>query len=253
VAYASFTDFHFPKMHMLSHWEKDIHTFGTYDNTNTEGTERMHIEFAKDAFKASNRREYIAQMCSWLQRRQSVHLFATYLSIRTGMPYEPRRRPIRKKALRPINLTVEPQRKGVAIGALAAEHKIPNVTSVLRRYLQTWHGCSGPTWALPLPVHVEQALLSLRGVDIFYRVRFKTPDLQTFWAPDVFDVATAYPARKSRQKNEICARFDTVLVETKGNGVAGLGGLEGMSRCFPRSSSPTRSYSSSHLHRRARG
>ncbi|EJD46431.1 hypothetical protein AURDEDRAFT_23611, partial [Auricularia subglabra TFB-10046 SS5] len=75
-------DFNFPKMHMLEHYEPDIRWIGTTDNTNTETTERMHIDNAKNAFRASNRKDFIVQMCRWLQRRHAIHLFAVWLAWR---------------------------------------------------------------------------------------------------------------------------------------------------------------------------
>ncbi|EJD34589.1 hypothetical protein AURDEDRAFT_131083 [Auricularia subglabra TFB-10046 SS5] len=55
-------DFNFPKMHMLEHYEPDIRWIGTTDNTNTETTERMHIDNTKNAFRASNRKDFIVQI-----------------------------------------------------------------------------------------------------------------------------------------------------------------------------------------------
>ncbi|EJD47512.1 hypothetical protein AURDEDRAFT_23373, partial [Auricularia subglabra TFB-10046 SS5] len=76
------SDFNFPKMHMLEHYEPDIRYIGTTDNTNTETTERMHVDNAKNAFRASNRKDFVVQMCRWLQRRHSIHLFAVWLAWR---------------------------------------------------------------------------------------------------------------------------------------------------------------------------
>ena len=80
-------------MHMLEHYVADIRFIGTTDNTNTELTERMHIESAKHALKASNRRDYIVQMCRWLQRRQAIYTFAVYLAWREGKKHDARKRP----------------------------------------------------------------------------------------------------------------------------------------------------------------
>jgi hypothetical protein len=46
--------FNLPKLHSLIHYTAAIRCFGTTDNYNTETTERLHIDFDKDAYRASN-------------------------------------------------------------------------------------------------------------------------------------------------------------------------------------------------------
>jgi hypothetical protein len=46
--------FKLPKLHSLNHYISAIRDFGTTDNTNTETTERLHIDMAKDAYRATN-------------------------------------------------------------------------------------------------------------------------------------------------------------------------------------------------------
>ncbi|KAJ7860220.1 hypothetical protein B0H14DRAFT_3084863 [Mycena olivaceomarginata] len=55
-------DFNFPKLHNLRHYLMTIKLFGTTDNYNTEYTERLHIDFAKDAYRATNRKDEYTQM-----------------------------------------------------------------------------------------------------------------------------------------------------------------------------------------------
>ncbi|KAH9061974.1 hypothetical protein EDB87DRAFT_391243 [Lactarius vividus] len=46
--------FNIPKLHSLLHYGYSIGLFGTTDNYNTEQTERLHIDFTKDAYRATN-------------------------------------------------------------------------------------------------------------------------------------------------------------------------------------------------------
>jgi hypothetical protein len=46
--------------------------FGTMDNYNTEQTERLHIDFAKDAYRATNRKNEYMQMTAWLEHHEKV-------------------------------------------------------------------------------------------------------------------------------------------------------------------------------------
>ncbi|PSS15390.1 hypothetical protein PHLCEN_2v3287 [Hermanssonia centrifuga] len=65
-------DFHFPKAHFPQHYRFLIENLGTTDNFNTEYTERLHIDFAKDAYRASNRKDEFPQMTLWLERKEKV-------------------------------------------------------------------------------------------------------------------------------------------------------------------------------------
>jgi hypothetical protein len=72
-------DFNIPKIHSLDHYEPLIRLFGTADGFNTESPERLHIDYAKNAYRASNRKDYIDQMTVWLQRQEAVARFSAYL------------------------------------------------------------------------------------------------------------------------------------------------------------------------------
>ncbi|KIP05982.1 hypothetical protein PHLGIDRAFT_73354 [Phlebiopsis gigantea 11061_1 CR5-6] len=70
--------FNIPKYHMLEHYVELILRFGTTDGFNTEWSERLHIDYAKDAYRASNKKDYIAQMTKWLWRQEAVDRFEMY-------------------------------------------------------------------------------------------------------------------------------------------------------------------------------
>lgn len=73
--------FNFPKGHSTEHYEPSIRSLGTADGYSTEHPERLHIDFAKLAYGASNKQStYIQQMTRWLQRQEAVHRFARYLA-----------------------------------------------------------------------------------------------------------------------------------------------------------------------------
>lgn len=56
-----------------------IEELGSADGYNTESPERLHIDYAKNAYRASNRKEYLIQMTTWLSRQEALHTFAAYL------------------------------------------------------------------------------------------------------------------------------------------------------------------------------
>ena len=59
-------DFNIPKLHSLLHYAESIRLFGTTDNYNTEMFERLHIDFTKDAWRATNHRDEFPQMVRWI-------------------------------------------------------------------------------------------------------------------------------------------------------------------------------------------
>ncbi|KAJ7462850.1 hypothetical protein FB451DRAFT_1494885 [Mycena latifolia] len=73
------THFNIPKIHSLDHYELLIRLFGSADGFNTESPERLHIDYAKNAYRASNRKDYVNQMTLWLQRQEAVARFNAYL------------------------------------------------------------------------------------------------------------------------------------------------------------------------------
>ncbi|KAJ7140071.1 Zn-finger domain-containing protein [Mycena crocata] len=72
--------FNIPKFHAIQHYVDAIRALGSADGYNTESPERLHIDFAKKAYRASNRRDYTEQMALWLQRQEAMALRTSYLA-----------------------------------------------------------------------------------------------------------------------------------------------------------------------------
>lgn len=72
-------DFNIPKLHSMQHYVDSIISRGSADGYSTESPERLHIDFAKSAYRASNKKNYIKQMTKWLTRQEACHRFAVYL------------------------------------------------------------------------------------------------------------------------------------------------------------------------------
>lgn len=71
--------FNIPKIHSMRHYIEMIKSHGALDGYNTETSERLHIDFAKNAYRASNKRDYLKQMALWLQRQEAIHRFDAFL------------------------------------------------------------------------------------------------------------------------------------------------------------------------------
>jgi len=60
----------------LIHYRSSIGLFGTTNNYNTEQSERLHIDFAKNMYHATNHRDEYPQMTAWLERHEKVEQHA---------------------------------------------------------------------------------------------------------------------------------------------------------------------------------
>jgi hypothetical protein len=63
----------------MQHYVTAIISLGSADAYSTESPERLHIDFTKSAYWASNKKNYIKQMTKWLSCQEACHRFANYL------------------------------------------------------------------------------------------------------------------------------------------------------------------------------
>jgi hypothetical protein len=71
--------FNIPKLHSMLHYISSIQNLGSVDGLNSEGPERLHIDYAKKGYRASNKNDYTFQMARWLQRQEAIDLRTAYL------------------------------------------------------------------------------------------------------------------------------------------------------------------------------
>ena len=79
--------FNIPKLHFTWHYVMFIKLYGTTDNFDTAYTERLHIDFAKDAYAATNHKDEFTQMTNWLERKEKIFRHDQYIKWRkNGSP-----------------------------------------------------------------------------------------------------------------------------------------------------------------------
>lgn len=71
--------FRIPKIHAMEHYKALIRAHGTTDGFNTEISERLHIDFAKQGYRASNKKEYTRQMITYLDWREAMARWTSFL------------------------------------------------------------------------------------------------------------------------------------------------------------------------------
>ncbi|KAI0685846.1 hypothetical protein BC835DRAFT_1454729 [Cytidiella melzeri] len=84
-------NFNLPKLHFALHYTQSIRLFGTTDNFNTEYTERLHIDFTKDAYRATKKKDKFTQMTVWLERHEKIYRHDQFVNWRVRQHEKPQK------------------------------------------------------------------------------------------------------------------------------------------------------------------
>lgn len=63
----------------MEHYIDLIWQFGSADRFNTEFPKHLHIDYAKEAYHLTNKKDYIAQVIVWLQCQEAVNFQSLFL------------------------------------------------------------------------------------------------------------------------------------------------------------------------------
>ncbi|KAJ3818812.1 hypothetical protein F5880DRAFT_1625872 [Lentinula raphanica] len=160
-------DLNIPKFHALQHYVEMIRFFGCTDNYNTEMFERLHIDYTKKGWRASNKREEFPQMTKWLSRQENVQSFQKELS------WILEQQCIRHFQKFTLWLPKQPTAPGKAISAIELGHAVPFFSTNLKRYLAMLTPGSSR-------VQVEGSLfkqLPFDHLDVYYSFKFSPETL----------------------------------------------------------------------------
>lgn len=206
-------NFNIPKFHSLLHYIESIKLFGTTDNYNTEMFERLHIDFAKHGWRASNFRDEFPQMISWLSRREKIISFDAYV-FHNEKGIQNSLSPCRLSEKVSIKLAKYPNQAGKSITAIETTHKAPGFSKSLKEYLNQFlirRTSNHMAHTYPLP---------FSKLDVFYQFKFSPHALQD--DEDETDVVKATPTSSKCPSG----RFDPVIVlytdEAEATGMAGI-------------------------------
>lgn len=122
--------FNIPKYHMLEHYVELIQRFGTADGFNTEWSERLHIDFAKDAYRASSKKDYTIQMTRWLSCQEAVERFTSFISWRRNGAHPPSSGPLARPKSAAESDTITQQAADTDPGTMARAPQQRSLTSV---------------------------------------------------------------------------------------------------------------------------
>ncbi|KAG8728949.1 hypothetical protein FRC11_009853, partial [Ceratobasidium sp. 423] len=214
-------DFNFPKFHALMHYIDAIRSHGSLDGYNSEISERLHIDLAKNAYRASNKREYMRQMAAWCYRLDAVFRRNKYIqwSLDTVSRSRPQLSSIMSHKISfkstsglTITLPKTPSFPSMAISKLEVRFKVTNFQAALHHFLQA---------ACP---HVIPLLTRHEQFDGFVKIDISIDPRMDPYAEHVDDSVRASPAPNASVTSPIIqetdddedgpstSRFDTVLV-----------------------------------------
>ena len=221
--------FNIPKIHFLSHYIDLITIFGTTDNFNTQYTERLHIDYAKDAYAATNKKDEYMQMTTWLERKEKIQRHEQY--IKWSMSGESSSTQ-NQREWTPPGLDV----KRTMSLAKRAAHLVP-----LNRITEKWHA---PLFRTALRRYIsllnnpelnaaqlERSLWDIHFPFCFLPVWNVVKYLKVDPVTGMKSTANSVHAKAghtSKQKHHISGRFDTALVN-EGSGSDSDDGTKGMS------------------------
>ncbi|KAG8910614.1 hypothetical protein FRC00_007874, partial [Tulasnella sp. 408] len=197
----------------LLHYAPQIRKFGATDNYNTENTERLHIDMAKDAYRATNHKDILPQMILWLERKERILAFSSY--IKWGVLAT---RAVWKKASANtytdyhwITLPKTPSIKHATLsdisqshGAIDLQRALASFVTMQQRYLDV------PRTPLPLSL-----ILS-----VWYHFKISNLHIDHLAILNNFNESIHASPRRTPQRSQkvLPARFDTVLVNEMWDG-----------------------------------
>ncbi|KZV61414.1 hypothetical protein PENSPDRAFT_693426 [Peniophora sp. CONT] len=220
-------NFNFPKMHALQHYVEGIKLFGTPDNFNTAYSERLHIDCAKDAWRATNRKDEYPQMTLWLQRREQILAHTNYIRWRLAgrpsvknMPRAPLPGAPKLKKKLANNPTIE----SISIAKAQQVYGADNLQRKLTEFIVR---TKYPTFTEHQVQQVASTtILPFTTISTFHRLKFWHPDALERagdLVQELPDSIVARPAYRDRQKRRVQGAFNTALIDELGNGKPRVG------------------------------
>jgi hypothetical protein len=214
--------FNLPKLHSLIHYTSSIRLFGTTDNYNTEQSERLHIDFAKDAYRATNKRDEYAQMTVWLERCEKMQQHAASIEQRQqnhqqSLLSRALLEPPRACAQR-IKMAQHPSVKAVSFREIPSRYGAHLFQDALADFITQLNnpGIGGNA----LHRLSANTLLPFRTVAAYHNIKFTGSS-----GLEIIDSVHARPEQKDLRGRIIPSRFDTVLVRGRGQDSEGIGGM----------------------------
>jgi hypothetical protein len=216
-------DFSIPKLHSFEHYVTSIKLFGTTDNYNTQTTERLHIDYAKEAYRATNAKDEFPQMTLWLERKEKILRHQTYVAWRLIGDHvaENMQTPVLETS-RHTKMTKHPTLRSVSLQTLSNDYGATYIRDALARFVVA---TNHPDWTAD---QVERASLDVflpfQRLPVFHKIKFCAKLYGD--SSVIVDSIHARPAHSTKRRRNcvVPGRFDTALVNTGGGQAIGVRG-----------------------------
>jgi Plavaka transposase len=210
------SNFNFPKIHSLLHYSSSIMLFGTTDNYNTEQSERLHIDFTKDAYRATNKKQEFKQMTKWVERQEKIHFHDAYIQRQTQAihPLAPAPGLTQFPSVTQVELAQHPSVRSVRLYDIADKYGAVDFQDALADFV-VHHNSPGLS-AISARNLANNTLIPFTRVSVFHKIRFVG---QMKDSEQTIDAAFAKPEQRDKDGNVVPGRFDTVLVSSGSGGV----------------------------------
>ncbi|KAF7796673.1 hypothetical protein EIP86_007856 [Pleurotus ostreatoroseus] len=216
-------DFNIPKLHFCTkHYRSQIEFFGTADNFNTEYTERLHIDFAKEAYRATNKKNEYPQMTLWLERKEKILRHERYVKwVQDGRPPLSVINPLHHHHSSHIKMTRNPSATAT-FERLGTRYGATQFRECLARFVAQRNNPDARPTELNYLTAVQPILFN--KVPVYHKARFWESDFPLYrHASDNYDVIHVRPAREDKEGQIVSAgRFDTALVNDGTGGAVGV-------------------------------
>ncbi|KAF7795494.1 hypothetical protein EIP86_006656 [Pleurotus ostreatoroseus] len=219
--------FNLPKLHALQHYIDCIRLFGTTNNYDTALSERLHIDFVKEAYRNSNKKDATEQMCRWLRRRETLNRFATLVEWR-NKESQAKDKPKRKTRLG-ITIAKKPSVRNVSIPELEKLYGATRFTQALQTFISQLRE-GQPRYIARR--HDRNINLLVNRVHTWHVVKFDSVDVQV-GTNTIHHIARCQGIPKAQFEDGLIegeglgrlARHDVVLVNDTGAEAVGIKGL----------------------------
>ncbi|EAU80829.2 hypothetical protein CC1G_04939 [Coprinopsis cinerea okayama7 len=216
--------FNIPKLHFATHWVEKIKLFGTADNTDTQYTERLHIDIAKDAYAATNHKDEFNQMTLWLERREKIFKHEQYIQWRLDggkLPQVRRWIPPGLELDQFRELSKHPSARKIRIETLVNDYGAVHFKMALARFVSRLNNPDQTT--AQLERSVWDVRIPLQKFHVWHRIKYRRQDTYT---GDISTVDSIHcrPETTDKHGRPVPARFDTALINLGSGRDTGLDG-----------------------------
>lgn len=204
--------FNIPKLHFVQHYVMFIRLYGTTDNFDTAYTERLHIDFAKHAYAATNHKDEFTQMAKWLERKEKIFRHEQYLKWQEDGSPIPRRMEWRPPGLeldRRLHMTKHPTVRAVAIEQLVEVYGATYFRPALARFIALSNDPNLSRGQLEAILH--HIRMPFRSLPVWHRIKYLRNDPVSMMTMTADSIHVRPPTTNGRGIT-IPGRFDTALV-----------------------------------------